>query len=70
MRNSRWKYKLIFKPELAEYISGKIAPISTEFNKLIADEAHLLKVLADGAERAGAIAEANMAKVKEIVGFV
>lgn len=59
-----------FKPELAEYLSEKISPVSTEFEKLMADKAHLKSVLDKGAEKANVIAEKNISKVKEIVGFV
>lgn len=59
-----------FKPELAEYLVEKIAPISQEFHKLMDDKAHLLSVLDAGSAKANKIAAANLAKVKEVVGFI
>jgi tryptophanyl-tRNA synthetase len=38
--------------------------------KLVQDPAYIDSVLADGAQRAAAIAEPNMNAVKDIVGFV
>ena len=59
-----------FKPALAELVVEKIAPISAELNRLENDPGYLQGVLADGAERAAAIADPVVKEVKEIVGFV
>ena len=38
--------------------------------RLIADPGHIDRILADGAERASAIAEKTIAGVKDVVGFI
>lgn len=59
-----------FKTEIAEIIVSKVAPITSEYNRLLADKGAILKVLDAGAEKANEISEANYKKVKEIVGFI
>ena len=59
-----------FKPALAELAIEKLAPISDEMRKLMADPGHIDAVLADGAERARAIAEPILSEVHEIVGMI
>ncbi len=59
-----------FKEALAEAAVEKLAPIAGEMRKLTADPDHIDRVLADGAERARAIATPVMDSVKDIVGFV
>src|SRR4051812_19471619 len=41
-----------FKPALAELAVAKLAPIAAEMRRLLADPAHIDRVLAEGAERA------------------
>ena len=59
-----------FKPALADLAVEKLAPINVEMQKLMDDHAHIDGVLADGAERAGVIAEATMREVRSIFGFL
>jgi tryptophanyl-tRNA synthetase len=59
-----------FKAELIEVLVGKLAPLNAEMRRLIADPAYIDQVLADGAERAQALAAETMKAVKDIVGFV
>jgi tryptophanyl-tRNA synthetase len=59
-----------FKAALVDVAVGKLSPIAGEMRRLMADEAHIDAVLADGAARAKAIARPNMDAVKDIVGFV
>ncbi len=59
-----------FKPALADLAIEKIAPIADEMRRLRAEPAEIDRILRDGSERAGALAEATMRDVKEIVGFV
>lgn len=59
-----------FKSEMAEAITAKISPISQRYNELVADKGYILEVLKKGAERANAVAQPNLAKTKEIVGFI
>ncbi len=60
----------VFKPALADLVVEKITPIGAELARLEADPGYLSRVLADGAARAGAIAEGTIAEVRKIVGFV
>jgi tryptophanyl-tRNA synthetase len=59
-----------FKPALADLAVEKLAPIAGEMRRLMADPGHIDKVLINGAERAGAIAEKTMNGVKDVMGFV
>jgi tryptophanyl-tRNA synthetase len=59
-----------FKAALIDVLVGKLAPLNAEMRRLIADPAHIDQVLADGAERAQALAAETMRAVKDIVGFV
>ncbi len=59
-----------FKPALADLAVAKLAPITTEMNRLMADPAEIDRILADGAERADAIAQPILARTKEIVGMI
>jgi len=60
----------VFKPALAELAVDKLAPIADEMRRIIADPAYIDAVLRDGGERAGAIAEATMKDVRQIVGLL
>ncbi len=59
-----------FKEALAESAVSKLAPVAAEMRRLTADPAHIDAILADGAERARAIAGPVMDSVKDIVGLV
>jgi len=59
-----------FKPALAELAVTKLAPIAAEMRRLLADPGHIDAVLADGAERARAIAGPIMNDVKDVVGLL
>ncbi|MBV9045787.1 MAG: tryptophan--tRNA ligase [Alphaproteobacteria bacterium] len=59
-----------FKSELADLAVSKLAPITTEMRRLMSDPAEIDRMLADGAEKAAAIAEPIIRDVKRIVGFV
>ena len=59
-----------FKQALAELATAKIAPIGAEMKKLLAEPAHIDRILEDGAARAHAIADPILSKTKEIVGFI
>jgi tryptophanyl-tRNA synthetase len=58
------------KNALADLAVAKLAPIADEIARLKADPAHIDAILADGAERARAIAAPIMKEVRKIVGFV
>jgi tryptophanyl-tRNA synthetase len=59
-----------FKSALVDLSVEKLAPITAEMSRLIADPGHIDAILADGAQRARAIAAPVMRDVKEIMGFV
>jgi nucleotide-binding universal stress UspA family protein len=59
-----------FKAALIDLLVGKLAPLNGEMRRLIADPAYIDQVLADGAQRAQALAAETMKAVKDIVGFV
>jgi len=59
-----------FKKALADLAVAKLAPITSEMTRLSADPAEIDRILADGAQRARAIAQPILDEVKDIVGFV
>jgi tryptophanyl-tRNA synthetase len=60
----------VFKPALVDLAVEKLGPMGGEMQKLMADKNYIDRVLADGSERAGAIAEPIMRDVKKILGFI
>jgi tryptophanyl-tRNA synthetase len=59
-----------FKKDLAEVVVEAFAPIRERTEKMLADEAALDQLLAQGAARAGALARPTMAAVSDRVGFL
>jgi tryptophanyl-tRNA synthetase len=59
-----------FKNALADLSIAKLAPIRREILRFNADPGHVDKVLADGAERARAIARPIMDEVKDVLGLI
>ena len=59
-----------FKPALAELAVEKLAPITSEMNRLEKDPRFIDDVLAKGADKARALADATMRDVRKIVGFL
>ena len=59
-----------FKPALAELAVSKLAPIAQETRRLLDESGHIDAVLADGAERARAIAGPVMRDVKDVLGLL
>jgi len=59
-----------FKTALADVAIETLKPIRAEMLRLAADPAHVDNVLADGADRARALARPNMDAIKDIVGLV
>jgi tryptophanyl-tRNA synthetase len=59
-----------FKPALADLAVGVLAPVAAEMRRLVGDRAEMDRILADGADRARAIAAQTMRDVRRIVGFV
>lgn len=58
----------VFKKDLVEIVCDNLEPIQKRYSEIRNSE-ELLKVLKDGAERAGAIAERTMKRVKERFGL-
>ncbi|MCD0423714.1 tryptophan--tRNA ligase [Rubrivivax sp. JA1024] len=59
-----------FKSSLVDLAVAKLSPISGEMKRLSADHAYVDAVLADGSDRARAIAAETMLAVKDIMGMV
>ncbi|MEZ5809894.1 MAG: tryptophan--tRNA ligase [Rhizobiaceae bacterium] len=59
-----------FKPALAELAVEKLAPVADEMRRISADPAYVDGVLSAGGEQAGALAEATMKDVREIIGLL
>ncbi len=58
-----------FKPLLAETTVTALQPIQTKYDELMSDRAYLQQILAEGKEKAQAIAAPTLAKVKTAMGF-
>lgn len=59
-----------FKTALAELLVEKITPIGAEMQRLLADRAELDRILAAGRDKALAVAEPTLNRVKGAMGFV
>ena len=59
-----------FKKDVAEVVVDALAPIRERTEKMLADEAELDRLLADGAGRAREVAGSTMTQVKDRVGFL
>ena len=59
-----------FKSNLVDLAVAKLGPLTAEMKRLAQDPGYVEQVLADGAERAGTIAEQTIRDVKDIVGFI
>ena len=59
-----------FKAALVDLSVARLGPIGAEMKRLTGDSAYIDSVLADGSERAGAIARKTMNAVKDILGFI
>jgi tryptophanyl-tRNA synthetase len=58
------------KKEVAEVVVEALRPIRERYHELMADPTELDRILAIGAERAGAVAEPKIEEVKRKVGFI
>jgi tryptophanyl-tRNA synthetase len=59
-----------FKVALVDLAVAKLGPIGSEMKKLVQDPVYIDSILADGSQRASAIAGETMKAVKDIVGLV
>jgi tryptophanyl-tRNA synthetase len=58
-----------FKPALADLAVEVMGPVADRFRRYLAEPAELDRILADGVERASAVAEPIVTEVKKVVGF-
>ena len=59
-----------FKPALADLAVAKLAPITAEMNRLMAEPGEIDRILGEGAERADALARPILEQVYEITGMI
>lgn len=59
-----------FKTALTEMAVSKLAPITGEMNRLLADPGEIDRILRQGAEKAGAMASQHMDEIKDIIGLL
>ena len=59
-----------FKPLLAEATVAALEPIQQRYRELMDDRSQLASVLRNGRERASAVAEANVQRVRQSMGFL
>ena len=59
-----------FKPALADLAVAKLSPITAEMNRLMADPGEIDRILADGADRADALARPILEQVFDITGMI
>ena len=59
-----------FKSALVDLSVAKLGPIGGEMKRLVADQAYIDSVLADGSERASVLARQTMNSVKDVLGFI
>ena len=59
-----------FKPLLAEATVAALDPIQKRYHELMEDRGQLLSVLKTGRERAGAVADASVQRVRAALGFL
>jgi tryptophanyl-tRNA synthetase len=59
-----------FKTALADLTVARLEPINAQMRRLLADPAQIDRILAEGAQRAAAIAAPIMDEVKKKVGFL
>jgi len=60
----------VLKGEVADVVVNALGPIRDKANDLMSDQAELDSLLASGADKARAVAEATLATVYERVGFI
>ena len=59
-----------FKTALVDISVAKLSPIAAEMKRLVQDPAYIDGVLADGSDRANAIASETIKAVKDVLGFI
>ena len=69
INNYAGKEFYLFKKDLSDLASNKLAPIATEIKKLLRDTKYLDSIIELGKEKAITVAEPVLSEVYEIVGF-
>ncbi|MCT0229409.1 tryptophan--tRNA ligase [Synechococcus sp. CS-1324] len=59
-----------FKPQLAEAVVAALRPVQERYGELRAEPGYLDAVLRNGRERAAAVADASLKRVREALGFL
>jgi tryptophanyl-tRNA synthetase len=59
-----------FKAALVDLSVARLAPMTAEMARLLADPGEIDRILRKGADKAGAIAAAHIAEVKDIIGLL
>lgn len=59
-----------FKPLFTDTVVGALEPIQTKYNELTADPTYLDQVLREGQEKAAAVANSTLTRVKDALGFL
>ena len=59
-----------FKPLLTEVVIESLRPIQTSYQEIIADPTYLKGVLAQGKEKAGAVAQKTLYRVQDALGYL
>ena len=59
-----------FKPRLADAVVAHLEPLQARYAQLTSDQGYLDGVLADGAGRAAAVADATLADVRDALGYL
>jgi tryptophanyl-tRNA synthetase len=59
-----------FKPRLTDALVAHLGPLQARYAALVAEEGYLDDVLAEGAARAAAVANATLADARDALGFV
>ncbi len=58
------------KKAVAEQVNDRLSPLQARYNRLMHENGYLDEILAQGAERARAVADKTLAEVRDRVGFV
>tara|TARA_Y100001001_G_scaffold134448_1_gene135035 strand:+ start:590 stop:1579 length:990 start_codon:yes stop_codon:yes gene_type:complete len=58
-----------FKPVLTELAVAKLAPLTQEMRRLLADKGEIDRILSEGSAKASEVAAANIVKIEDIMGF-
>jgi tryptophanyl-tRNA synthetase len=58
-----------FKPALADLLVERLSPVTQAMRRMMADPAEIDRILADGADRARALAAPTLDETRRIVGF-